>query len=210
MTFYMLIHCSDHYQKKEYVHHFKKLFLFLSSCNHPYSTPEKPILCSDFSFSRLVLIVLELHLKTMIQSCSMYLFVSDFFCSSILGVYQQFFVFFFKIFKNSFLAALGLRCCMQAFSSRGEQGYSSGCGAWACRWGGFSLWSMGSRAQAQQLWPTGLIGPRHMGSSRTRSQTHVLCVGRQILNHWTIREIPVVRFLFVFIFLVAANIPLYE
>lgn len=73
---------------EEYVHHFKKLFLSLSSCNHPYSSPEKPILCSDFSIPRLVLIVLELDLKTMMQSWSMYLFVSDFFCSSVLGVYQ--------------------------------------------------------------------------------------------------------------------------
>lgn len=73
---------------EEYVHRFKKLFLSLSSCNHPYSSPEKPILCSDFSVPRLVLIVLELDLKTMMQSWSMYLFVSDFFCSSVLGVYQ--------------------------------------------------------------------------------------------------------------------------
>ena len=28
-------------------------------------------------------------------------------------------------------------------------------------------------------------------SSTTRDRTHVLCIGRQILNHWTIREVPV-------------------
>ena len=28
-----------------------------------------------------------------------------------------------------------------------------------------------------------------MGSSWTRNQTHVPCIGRQILNHWTIREV---------------------
>ena len=30
----------------------------------------------------------------------------------------------------------------------------------------------------------------HMGSSWTRYQTHVPCIGRQILNHWTTREVP--------------------
>ena len=38
----------------------------------------------------------------------------------------------------------------------------------------------------------GLVVPRHMGSFQTRDQTHVLCIGRQILNHWTIREVPLV------------------
>ena len=31
-----------------------------------------------------------------------------------------------------------------------------------------------------------------MGSSQTRDQTRVPCIGRQILNHWTIREVPLV------------------
>ena len=31
------------------------------------------------------------------------------------------------------------------------------------------LWLAGSRAQAQQLWCTGLVAPRHVGSSRTRA-----------------------------------------
>ena len=61
-------------------------------------------------------------------------------------------------------------------------GFSS-CGAWAQQ-----LWLAGSRAQAQQLWRTGLVAPWHMGSSRTRAQTRVPCIGRQILNHCTTRE----------------------
>ena len=28
----------------------------------------------------------------------------------------------------------------------------------------------------------------HVGSSHTRDQTHVPCIGRQIPNHWTTRE----------------------
>ena len=30
----------------------------------------------------------------------------------------------------------------------------------------------------------------YVGSSQTRDQTHVPCIGRQILNHWATREIP--------------------
>ena len=32
---------------------------------------------------------------------------------------------------------------------------------------------LGSRAQAQELWPTGLVALRHVGSFQTRDQTHV-------------------------------------
>ena len=61
---------------------------------------------------------------------------------------------------------------------------------------GFSLqWlllfrSLGSRAQAQQLWYMGLVDPCNVGSSRTRDWTCVPCIGRQILNHWTPRKVP--------------------
>ena len=43
-------------------------------------------------------------------------------------------------------------------------------------------------AQAQQLWLTGPVAPRHVGSSQTRAQTHVPCIGRQTLNHCAARE----------------------
>ena len=76
------------------------------------------------------------------------------------------------------------------------------CSAQASHCGGFSLWSMcsrragfgscstwaqylwlsGSRVQAQQLWRTGLVAPRHVGSSQTRARTRVPCAGRQILS----------------------------
>ena len=47
-------------------------------------------------------------------------------------------------------------------------------------------------AQAQQLWLTGLVAPRHVGSSRTRAWSRVPCIGRQILNHCATREAPVI------------------
>ena len=43
-------------------------------------------------------------------------------------------------------------------------------------------------AQAQQLWFTDLVAPRHVGSSQTRARTHVPCISRQTLNHCTTKE----------------------
>ena len=50
-------------------------------------------------------------------------------------------------------------------------------------------------AQAQQLWLTGSVAPRHVGSSQTRARARVPCIGRQILNHCATREAPYSRFL---------------
>ena len=105
-------------------------------------------------------------------------------CSSFINL----FIYFWQCCV--FIAARGL----SLVAVRG--GYSS----WWCV--GFSLqWllllqSTGSRhvgfstcgVWAQQLWCTGLVAPRHVGSSRTRARTHVLCIGRRILNHWATRE----------------------
>ena len=35
----------------------------------------------------------------------------------------------------------------------------------------------------------GLVALQHVGSSQTRDQTHVPCIGRLILNHWTTRAV---------------------
>ena len=43
---------------------------------------------------------------------------------------------------------------------------------------------------AQQLWHTGLVAPRHVGSSQTRARTRVPCIGRRICNHCSTREDP--------------------
>ena len=72
---------------------------------------------------------------------------------------------------------------------------SSGYSSLQCT--GFSLWwllllrSVGSRACGHlYLWVTGSVAARHVGSSWTRDQTHVPCIGRWILNHWITRELP--------------------
>ena len=85
------------------------------------------------------------------------------------------------------LAALGLHCYLQAFSSCPEQGLLSSCDAqaYSLQWL-LLLQSMGSKAWASVAVPhkcAGLVVPQHVGSSWTRDQTHVLCTGRRILNH---------------------------
>ena len=97
------------------------------------------------------------------------------------------------------MAVLGLGFCARALSSRGKRGplfiavrgpltiAASRCGAQA------------PDAQAQQLWLTGLVAPRHVGSSQARARTRVPCIGRQTLNHCATREAPIYFFEFCFI-----------
>ena len=51
------------------------------------------------------------------------------------------------------------------------------------------MWLIGSTWQAQKLWYMSLVDPWHVESSQTRDHTHVPCTGRQILNHWTTKEV---------------------
>ena len=78
---------------------------------------------------------------------------------------------------------MGLCCCTWAFFSCDGWELLSSCGAQASRFGGFSC--CGARAQGsglQWLWQRGLVAPWHVGSSWTRDQTCVSCIGRQILK----------------------------
>ena len=45
-------------------------------------------------------------------------------------------------------------------------------------------------AQAYLQYNSSCVASRLVGSSWTRDQTDILCTGRQIINHWTIREAP--------------------
>ena len=63
------------------------------------------------------------------------------------------------------------------------------CGAWS-----LVVERSLSGLQARCLWYMGLDVPWRVESSWTRDQTHVPRVGRQILNHCTTREVPVVSF----------------
>ena len=56
---------------------------------------------------------------------------------------------------------------------------------------GSLLRCMSLQALERRLSSTGLVAPRHVGSSRTRARARVPCIGRQILNHCATREVPV-------------------
>ena len=128
---------------------------------------------------------------------------------------KSFFLNKFIYFIYLFLAVLGFRCCGWAFCSCSEgRGllFVAVCwlfiavtslvaehaalqqlqnvGSAVMTRGLQQLWLTGSRAQAQQLWSTGLVAPWHVGSSRTRARAHVPCIGRRILNHYATREVP--------------------
>ena len=50
------------------------------------------------------------------------------------------------------------------------------------------LWSMGSGVGELIVVAPDSVAPWHTGSSQTRDRSSVRCIGRQIINHWTIRE----------------------
>ena len=79
-------------------------------------------------------------------------------------------------------------CALPLVAAKGD--YSSLWCACFSLWWLPLFWSTGSREQAQQLWRTGLVAPQHVGSSWTRAQTRVPCMGRWILNHCATREVP--------------------
>ena len=90
------------------------------------------------------------------------------------------------------MAALGLRCCSQAFSSCGKRGllFIVVCGLLITVVSLVVEHGLQAR-RLQQLWRTGLVALRHVGSSRIRDQTRVPCIGRRILNHRTTREVSI-------------------
>ena len=91
------------------------------------------------------------------------------------------------LFIYFLLIALGLHC----FASCSEWGLLQ---LWCM---GFALWwllllqSMLCRVHGlQELWCSDLVAPWHVGSSLARDWACVPCIGRQILNEWTTREVP--------------------
>ena len=81
-------------------------------------------------------------------------------------------------------AALGLHCCGQVFYGCGERGLLSGCSTLASLVAEHGLQGAGFRS-----WCAGFVALRRVGSPWTRDRTRVPCIGRQILNHWTTREV---------------------
>ena len=67
------------------------------------------------------------------------------------------------------------------------------CCSWASLWWLLLLQGMGSRAP--QLRCMDLFALWYVESSWTKDQTHVPCIGRRILKHWTTRKVPCVQIL---------------
>ena len=104
------------------------------------------------------------------------------------------FIYFFKLIYL-FMAVLGLRFCARVFSSCGERGP-----LFIAVRGPLTIAAslvVEHRLQMRRLSSCGsqAFAPRHVGSSQTRAQTRVPCIGRQILNHCATREARVFLFL---------------
>ena len=105
-------------------------------------------------------------------------------CNHALYLFLFYFIFLF-------LAVLGLHFCVRAFSSCGKRGplFIAVRGPLTIA-ASLVAGAQAPDAQAQYLWLTGLVAPRHVGSSQTRARTRVPRTGRQILNPCATREAP--------------------
>ena len=63
-------------------------------------------------------------------------------------------------------------------------------GLWQLQHMGSAVVARGLQSAGSVVWHTVLVAPQHVGSSRTRDQTRVPCIGRRILNHCTTKEVP--------------------
>ena len=101
---------------------------------------------------------------------------------------------FIYLFLNLYLFIFG--CVGSSFLCEGflqlrQAGATLHRGALASHYRGLSCCgAQAPDAQAQWLWLTGLVAPRHVGSPQTRARTRVPCIGRRILNHCATREAP--------------------
>ena len=98
-------------------------------------------------------------------------------------------------FFNFFFGCVGSSFLCEGFLQLWRVGATLHRSARASHCCGLSLLSTAPDAQTQQLWLTGPVAPRHVGSSQTRARTRVPCIGRQTLNHCATREVPNLHFL---------------
>ena len=106
---------------------------------------------------------------------------------------ESFLFFFFLFFKFIYLlfisGCVGSSFLCEGFPQLRQAGATLHRGAWAFHYRGLSCrGAQAPDAQAQQLWLTGPVAPRHVGSSQTRARTRLPCISRQTLNHCTTRE----------------------
>ena len=105
-----------------------------------------------------------------------------------------FFFFFFKFLKINYLFIfgwVGSSFLCEGFLQLRQEGATLHRDARASHHRGLSCCgAQAPDAQARQLWLTGPVAPRHVGSSQTRARTRVPCIGRQTLNHCATKEAP--------------------
>ena len=132
------------------------------------------------------------NLKHVVKNQSVNFFFSPwfflfffFFNSNLLFI----FIFIFGCVGSSFLC--------EGFLQLRQAGATLHRGARASRYRSLSCCrAQAPDAQAQQLWLTGPVAPRHVGSPQTWARTRVPCIGRRILNHCATREAQSVNFFF--------------
>ena len=106
-------------------------------------------------------------------------------------LYMSCFLFFFKYKFIYLLGCVGSSLLCAGFSLvAASGGYSSLQCVGFSLWWLLLLWNTGSRAQAQQLWCTGLVALWHVGSSQSRDRTRYSCIDRRILNHCATKGSP--------------------
>ena len=107
---------------------------------------------------------------------------------------------FLKLYNFSFIYLFIYGCVGSSFPCEGflqlrQVGATLHRGAQAFHYCGLSCCgAQAPDAQAQQLWLTGPVAPRHVGSSQTRARTRAPRIGRQTLNHCATREALAVIF----------------
>ena len=115
------------------------------------------------------------------------------------------FYFFILIYVFIYLGLHWVFVAVRGLSLGAANGAALRCSAQASQCSGFSC--CGSRAggragfsscstRARELWCAGLVAPRHVGSSQTKDQACVPCIGRLILNHWITRDVLITSFFF--------------
>ena len=103
-------------------------------------------------------------------------------CITLCNLQKCFFNFLILILIFFFFLCEGFLQLRQAGATLHRSARASHCrGLSCCR-------TQAPDAQAQQLWLTGPVALRHVGSSQTRARTRVPCISRQILNHCATRE----------------------
>ena len=75
-----------------------------------------------------------------------------------------------------------------------ERGLFSSCGVQASHCSGFSRWEGSSLIKGSVTVVHGFRCSGACGIFRSRDQTHVLCTGWWVLNHWTVKEAPYLEF----------------